>query len=975
MSMKEEGLLTGLSPTQSEAVKHGEGPILVVAGAGTGKTTVITRRIAHLVASQKAKPEEILALTFTEKAATEMLTRVDEISDYIYSGLSISTFHSFGADLVAEYAFELGLPADLRVLSDVEQILFMRDHIFDFDFKHYKNLAEPTSLIRELVKIFSRAKDEAIAPTNWISWSEKKIKQSTTPAEKEEAEKQLEIAQAYGKYNELLRKEGYIDYGDQILLVLDLLKKPSIAQKIRSRFKYALVDEFQDTNFAQNELIRQIFGETGNVMAVGDDDQSIYKFRGAAVSNILDFRDTYKNVKTVVLSENFRSTQEILDAAYRLIQNNNPDRLEFKYQIDKKLVAKGKYKKGDDPALLLFETETAEAEAVAEKIQYLREKGAAYSDIAVLFRGNRQAEEFVRTLVKHNIPHIFSGAAGLYEKQEVRMLVSLIRALHDPNDDLAIYHLASSEVFEMNGDDLAAISRWSAKRNIPLATTMSDLEPITAQLGLGAKTVKIGAKITGELSRLREEAKTATAGEVVNIFLRDSGFYAKLTREANTGSPEAHVKIANIAAFFDKIIHFQRNYRDHSLESFSRYLNLVMEAGDDPKSFEPVEGLDAVSVITIHKAKGLEFDYVFVSSLSDSHIPGRGHAEKFEVPSELVKEKVGGESSDLAEERRLFYVALTRAKKGLYLTAALDYGTKKTHKLSRFVAEALGEVPIETRFLKPEPIERLKQFEKVPNLYEMKLEPIPDSEKMVFSRAAIDDFLTCPFKYQLVHVTPIRIVADANIAYGNAIHNSIGEYYKRRLAGKKVIVSEVLEWFSIFWDEAGFLSKSHERQRYETGRVALKKFYARAEQETLPKFSEKEFKFKVGGDIIRGRFDAIFDDAGAVRIVDFKTSNIRRQDEADDRTKKSSQLATYALAWREMTGKLPSEVSLYFVDTGIEGRFIPTEKSTDKTYNEIEGAIKGIKARHYAATPALFTCKYCPFKFYCPKAILEKTQS
>lgn len=971
--MQGKDLLNGLTKEQTEAVTHKDGPILVVAGAGTGKTTVITKRIAWLISTGLAKPEEILALTFTEKAASEMLTRVDEISDYIYSGLSISTFHSFGADIISEYAFELGLPADLRVLSDVEQILFIRDHIFDFDFKHYQNLSEPTSLIKELTKIFSRAKDEAVTPKAYIEYAKKKVKEAVDPAEREEAEKQLEVAKAYQVYNDLLRKEGYIDYGDQIMLVLSLLEKPSCAKRIRERFKYALVDEFQDTNFAQNELIYQLFGKDGNVMVVGDDDQSIYKFRGAAVSNILDFREKYQKVKTVVLNENFRSTQNILDSSYALIQNNNPDRLEAKYRIDKKL--KSHLGAGEKPKLLQFENECQEAEAVAQEILKLKHEGSDFSDMAILFRGNRQAEEFVRTLTKNGIPYTFSGAAGLYEKQEVRMLTSLIRSLHDPEDDLAYFHLALSEVYDMNPDDLAQIARWSAKRNIPLSKTMADLTPLASQLSLKDRTVKIGSQITAEVSRLREEAKSASAGEVVNIFLRDSGFYAQLTREANKGSVDAHIKISNIAAFFDKIIHFQRNYKDHSLEKFARYLDLVMEAGDDPKSFEITEGLDAVSVITIHKAKGLEFENVFISSLSDSHIPGRGRSEKFELPKELIKEKVGEESTDLAEERRLFYVAMTRAKKRLYLTAALDYGTKKTHKISRFVAEALGDAVIQKRFLKTEPIERLKQFERVPNLYNIALEPIPESERLVLSRAAIDDWLTCPFKYQLVHVTPIRIVADANIAYGNAIHNSIGEYYKRRMLGKKVTENEILGWFSMFWDEAGFLSKTHERKRYECGRNAIRAFYKKVEAEPLPDSSEKEFKFPVGKDIVRGRFDAIFKEGDGTRIVDFKTSNVKKQDEANDRTKKSTQLATYALAWQAMTGKLPDSVHLYFVESGIVGTFNPTEKSAQKTMSDIESAIKGIRERKYEATPSLFTCKYCPFKFYCPVAILEKTQS
>lgn len=971
--MSKVDLLNGLTSEQKKAVTHTTGPILVVAGAGTGKTTIITRRIAWLIGEKHAKPEEILALTFTEKAATEMTTRVDELSDYIYSGLTISTFHSFGAEIISEFAFDLGLPANFKVLTDVEQILFIRDHIFDFNLSYYASLSDPTSVISEMVKVFSRAKDECITPKMFIANAESRLTRAITEPEKEEAAKELEIAKSYEVYNNLLRKNGYIDYGDQINLVLELLKKPSVAKKLKERFKYALVDEFQDTNFAQTELVHELFGSAGNVMVVGDDDQSIYRFRGASISGILNFRDTYKKVETIVLTQNFRSTQNILDAAYTLIQNNNPERLEAKYQVSKKL--KANTKTGTSPELMLFETESQEAEAVAEKIIEGKKRGKNFSDFAILFRANSHAGEFVRTLAARGIPYLFSGAAGLYEKIEVKMLVSLTRALACPEDDLAHYHLAMSDVYDFNASDLAKLSHWSHRHNKSLSSVLASVEPLVAQLGLSPNSTRLAPKIIQDLAELREESKTDTAGEVVNSFLRKSGYYGKLTREAKEGSVEAAGKISNIAAFFDKIIHFQRNYNDHSLAKFAEYLNLILEAGDDPKPFEVSEGLDAVSVLTIHKSKGLEFDTVFISSLSDSHFPGRGTSEKIPLPGELVHADLLEEGANIREERRLFYVAATRAKNHLYLSAALDYGTKRTHKISRFVTEMLGNTAVEKRFFKTEAIERIKHFEKVETLYNIALEPISDSERLVFSRAQIDDFLTCPFKYQLVHVTPIRIMADSNIAYGNAIHNTIGEYYKRRMAKKAVTLKEVIGLFETFWDETGFLSRAHEEKRFKAGKEALKNFYQKAEKEDLPQSIEKEFKFALGNNIIRGRYDAIFKTAGGFEVFDFKTSQVKKLEEAEKRTKESTQLATYALSLKKLTGKLPKAVHLYFVESGLVGTYVPTEKDAAKTEEEILTATAGIRARQFKATPDLYKCKYCPFKFYCPEAILPKVSS
>lgn len=318
------------------------------------------------------------------------------------------------------------------------------------------------------------------------------------------------------------------------------------------------------------------------------------------------------------------------------------------------------------------------------------------------------------------------------------------------------------------------------------------------------------------------------------------------------------------------------------------------------------------------------------------------------------------------------YVAMTRAKRSLYLTTSLDYGTKRTHKASRFIVEIFGKDGIEQPFLKSESIDRIKGFEKVSNLYNVPFEPIPDSEVMTLSRAAIDDYLTCPFKYQLIHVTPIRIVANTNVAYGNAIHNTIGEYYKLKSAKKSVGLDQLLKWFDTFWDESGFLSRTHERLRYEQGRRALKRFYHEAEKSPLPKYVEKEFKIKVENNIIKGRYDAVFEKEGKAEVVDFKTSNVKDQKKADERTKQSTQLAMYALAWYKSTGVLPESVKLHFVDTGLIGAHAPTEKGVEKTRANIIEAAKGIRSRDYQAKPSFGSCGYCPFSLYCPVAVRAK---
>ncbi|MEI6144426.1 MAG: ATP-dependent helicase, partial [Candidatus Berkelbacteria bacterium] len=386
-------VLAGLNTAQHKAVTHKTGPLLIIAGAGTGKTAVITRRIAHIIEKKWAKPPEILALTFTEKAAAEMEVRVDELTPYGYTDMWISTFHAFGDRFLRDYAINLGLPANFKVLTAIEQAIFMRQNIYAFDLKHFRPIADPLSHIQELLTHFSRLKDELISPEDYLNYADGLQLKANSSDEKLEAEKTLELANAYSRYQELMIQSGNLDFGDQIYLTYKLIKEnPRVLFECHEKFQYILVDEFQDTNFAQNELIKLLSGKDGNITVVGDDDQSIYRFRGAAISNILDFKKYYKNVAEIVLTENYRSTKEILDASYKLIQNNNPDRLEVKNGINKKLTSK---KHGLAPELIFCDTLSCEADSVVEKIQDLKKQGLKNNDFAILVRANIHSEPFI----------------------------------------------------------------------------------------------------------------------------------------------------------------------------------------------------------------------------------------------------------------------------------------------------------------------------------------------------------------------------------------------------------------------------------------------------------------------------------------------------------------------------------------------------------------------------------------------------
>jgi len=384
-----------LNKSQEEAVKWGKGPLLVIAGAGTGKTTVITERIKWLISEKLAKPQEILALTFTEKAAREMEDRVDRALPYGITQMFITTFHSFGDRVLRQEAVSIGLDPGFRLLTEAESIIFFRQNLFQFELDYYRPLGNPNKFIVAILTHFNRLKDEDISSDEYLHWA-KSVNSGKDP----DNYKYLELAVAYKKFEELKIKEGVMDFSDLISNTLLIMRRrKNILKEYQQRFRYVLVDEFQDTNFAQNELAMLLAGVKADITATGDDDQAIYRWRGAAVSNIIQFRKRYKKAEIIVLKKNYRSTQTILDSVYRLIQKNNPDRLEVKEKINKKLISVRGIQ-GEPPEFIFKNRVEDEAESIARKIVQIKkqaeiqesdDKKYKWSDFAVLVRANQHS--------------------------------------------------------------------------------------------------------------------------------------------------------------------------------------------------------------------------------------------------------------------------------------------------------------------------------------------------------------------------------------------------------------------------------------------------------------------------------------------------------------------------------------------------------------------------------------------------------
>src|SRR5438128_1532783 len=898
-----------------------------------------------------------------------MEERVYTLVPYGYADVEIATFHAFGDRILREHALEIGLTPDFRVLNRAEQTIFFRDRLFELPLAHYRPLGDPTRHLQALITLISRCKDEDISPEEYHAHAERLEREVAAAVDYEEAREraaqQRELAATYAKYEELMTRDGCVDFGDQIVQVLRLLRRrPYVLGAYQRRFRYILVDEFQDTNHAQFELVKLLAARHSNVAVVGDEDQAIYRFRGAAISNILGFLDVYHDAAQIVLTENYRSTQEILDGAYRLIVHNNPDRLEVRNGINKRLTAVAG--RGHPPVHWHYETGTQEADAVAETI---REKIAAGTwkpdDVAILVRGNADADQFLRSLNVKSVPWTFSGNSGLYDRPDVRLLIAFVRALVHTDESVSLHYLASSDLYEVPIVDLTRCSTHADRRHVHLfdvlrrAGEISELRDQISEAGHAAIR-----HLVGDLERYMELGREMPTGELLYQFIRDSGWLMRLYRE-ETARDVAEAK--NITKFFDRVQAAARTLRYDNVREFVKHLDALIDAGEDPAVAEADVETPAVRVLTVHKAKGLEFPIVFVVNLVQGKFPVQRRRDALELPVELSKDLLPTGDFHMQEERRLFYVGMTRAERELYLTSARDYGGARERKVSQFVLEALDLPKDAARPFKAKAIEEIQRFASPVEATDETLAPIPPDRELLLSHRQVDDYQTCPLKYRYIHLLRVPILRHHTVVYGNTVHKVVEYYLKRRVAGNYTSLEDLLAIYEREWDNQGFLTWDHEEARKAAGRSALTRFWHEEEVGGVrPSHVEKDFGFSLGADRVRGRFDRVDEDLLGATIIDYKTGEVAKQTIADRRTAESLQLQMYALAWREMAGALPQRVELRFIESNLVGRHAPDENDVEEATEAVKAAAAGIRARRFEATPSYTACRYCAYNQICP---------
>ena len=979
-----------LNERQKQAVLHTDGPLLIIAGAGTGKTTVITAKIGQLIINQGVKPESILALTFTDKAAGEMEERVDRLLPLGYADLWINTFHSFAERILRLEALNIGLPTDFKLLSDTEQWLLVRQNLDRFQLDYFRPLGNPTKYIHAILKLISRAKDECVTPEDYAAYAAKLEKMQTDPNNAEEIEevaKQKEIAGIYQTYQQLLLDNAAFDFGDLINYCLRLFKtRPSILKKYRQQFQYILVDEFQDVNHAQNELVKILAGEKRNLTVVGDDDQSIYAFRGSSVSNIMQFKDDYPEAAEIFLIDNYRSSQNILDTAYRFIQRNNPDRLEVKLagdnNLNKKLVSH--LPRPAEIAHLHGKTLYDEVELAVNKIiaLYNSDQEAEWSDFAVLVRSNAAAEEFDRALELAKIPHLFMSSRGLYHKPIILNLLAWFRSLIDYHEGAAIYRIVNFPIWQLNEKEIVNLNYWAARKGWSLYEVMR--RALKGDDAVGKFTPKALATFQAIMDLLVKQSALVSENkkptEIMTRFLRESGYLKLLT---HNDSPSGQEQLGYLNKFYKKVAEFEAKTPAPTLRAFMEIMEMELEAGEAGAlpSNRDEAGPDVVKIMTIHGSKGLEFKYVFICNLVDKKFPSINRSDLIELPAELAKEILPAGDAHLQEERRLFYVGLTRAKEGLYLTSAEDYGGAREKKLSRFLMELNedGFVLAENCQAFPKPLLRVDQEKK---LREAKQQSAASQAYLPkqFSFTQLRAYDSCPYQYRFAHILKIPLTGKPVFSFGKTMHAAMQRLHllaqSRRPSAQTDIFSGAFggKYQPIAWDEAQaiyedvfiddwFSDEASKQEYWQKGLKSLKYFFDHWDQNApLPLYLEYGFTFKLAPDCsLRGAIDRIDQADGGIRLVDYKTGKPKAKLAAEDK----EQLLLYQLAAEEVLKAKVTSLMFYYFDDNSEVEFLGKPAELEKFRNKMIGLAGQIKAGNFDARPNEEKCKRCDYRDIC----------
>ena len=968
-----------LNEAQRLAIAHGEGPLLVIAGAGTGKTRVITERIRQLLLTNPdLTGENILGLTFTKKAAGEMKARVVKATGERGKAVTLDTFHAFCESLLKD------TDPQRVLLGREDHWILLRRNLARLKLDKYRRLAEPGEFLSDFVEFFSRCQDELVSAEDYQKYAdllarelqeERAFLDEDTLAEREEmVAREREIARAYRASEDLLREKKRVSLGSLIpSAVAQLETDAALRESLQRRFRYILVDEFQDTNIAQLRLLELLAGEGRNIFVVGDNDQAIYRFRGASFASFQLFLENFadwqagddSNKYRVSLTENYRSTPNILRVATQVIGQNT-----VSADFPKKFLSATRAE-GEKIRIVELPSDEDEARWIAAELQRIHTAGRRWMDCAVLYRQHAHRDELVRELSARKIPFVISRLSIL-EHPLARDVLAYLRLIARPFDDIACARVLSAPAWNLQAKDLVRLAERAAKKR---GTALYDaLQAPQSELPFDGSKAKL-TPLLEFLSQHRKSMRRRTMREI----LADLIEWLEMPQRA---SEQDYKYVTRLTEFAKE---WEPKSDTRGLAEFIEYLDYFEQAGG-VIALEDDAPADAVKLMTVHGAKGLEFPHVFLLRVNNKKFPASERPRVFEFPARLMKEGEPAEQFHIQEERRLFYVALTRAQERLTLTTL----TEPKGRVPVFIEDILMDPAARRRDVRqlmpklpaiPEKAAAksglgsrsldlfaaaqgpAKIFSRIADWAEAFHPPSP--EPLTLSPSAVNGYRTCPQQYLFGYLWSLKEGPKASLSFGSIMHNTVKRFLGELRKGNKLPFEDVQRIFELEWRSAGFEDEYQEAEYKKDGIEQLRAFHA-AMMASPPQVLEQEKRFELPLEhnvIITGRMDQVNSLArNDVEIVDYKTGRPKKESLA----KKDLQLSLYALAAKEIFEWNPVRLTFHYLQDNSVQVTTRDSKHLKEAQNVVQEVAADIRAGEFPPKPMPSVCRSCAYKPICP---------
>jgi DNA helicase II / ATP-dependent DNA helicase PcrA len=959
---------------QRQAIEHAYGPLMVVAGAGTGKTSVLTHRIAHLVCEGHARPEEILALTYTVNAAREMRSRLRSL----LGGREVhaATFHDYCLDLLKSAGKDFG------VLDEQDLWIYLRRRIRDLHLEHFVSAPNLGKFLHDLLEFMDRCHDELVTPEKYARYVEHlecgeaplpRVAKSKNELERDEVLGRCrEIARVFATVERWLEEENLGTFSHMIVRAHALLERDEEAlARARSRARFILADEFQDANFAQVRILGRLAGANGNIFAVGDPDQAIYRFRGASSAAFQLFRHQFPDARLVVLEKNRRSTTPILRSAFALINENPPvfakhaggalayHRAPLQSVREEEAAEAGELFDSPPVEVVVLTDKYSEGPEVVDRIRDIQKRSKCkWSDFGILYRAHYQRDDVVEELADAGIPYVIESM-DVSDTPQARDLLSCLHAVVSSGDDVSLFRVAALPRFRVNPEQLRQTMRANAKQSregpvVPLSSSLDRVEG-------GVEVLRTIESAKEEIQR--REAKGRAALEIITKHF-----------ELDAGSPMTRAVLKFAEIWEKKAIN-----KTIELEDLVDYLVYFRDAGgvipliarEDTKESE-----NAVRLMTVHGAKGLEFRHVFILRANSNSFPSSYKETLVAFPKELRDADSVSESDDRIlhkeEERRLFYVAMTRACDSLQICAKEGTGTDKTPP--GYMRELLGNHSLDP-WLKRVPArgsqksleiaaEASTNYPAESHVNHWLELAVLDGLHAQLSASAVDTYERCGLQFKLERDWRLAAKPAAAMQFGAAMHRVLKTYFDSVRAERPKSDGELLDQFRNDLAVAGIHEK-YQHELYEKQGVAqLSDFLAKMRSQPVPRVlhTEQTFQIRVGATMVTGRMDRIDERSdGTVAIVDYKTGKAKDQDAADD----SLQLSLYAMAAREAWNYKVGALILHNLEDNIPVITTRSEADLDAARGRVEAAAQGIADGDFKAKMGMH-CAFCAYRSVCP---------